>query len=97
MLRIAKKREKNKILWCHCIKQFHTYTVQKSALSSSKIHNAIGNDPEASHKNAQNYEVASMQGANKSGFFSPQKTPSKQREDTTQIYKLINVYMISLE
>lgn len=78
-------------------RNFHAYTVQKTALSSSKIQNAIGNDPEASHKNAQNYAVASMQGANKLGFFSPQKTPSKQRENTTQIYKLPNAYMIGLE
>lgn len=78
MLRIAKKGEKNKRLWCHCIKNFHAYAVQKSVLPSSKIYNAIGNDPEASHKNDQNDAVASMQGANKLGFFSPQKPPSKR-------------------
>lgn len=89
MLRIAKKREKNKILWCCCIKKFHAYTVQKSALPSSKIYSAIGNDSEASNKNDQNYAVAFMQGT-MLGFFSPQKTPSKQRENTTEICKLIN-------
>jgi len=51
--------------------------------------NAIGKDPEASHKNDQNYALASMRGANKLGFFSLQK-PEKQRESITETYKLIS-------
>lgn len=50
---------------------------------------AIGKDPEASHKNDQNYIVASMHGANKLGFFSLQK-PDKWKENTTEIYKLVS-------
>lgn len=72
-------------------RNFHAYTVQKTALSSSKKQNAIGNDPEASHKNAQNYAVASMQGANKLGFFSPQKPQANKGKIQ---HKSINYQML---